>query len=65
MDEDFNSDKTLLEMERAELNLLVQRGFHFEVSVGKRKKKFVIEQTRLDTLDLISDISLDMVMSEE
>jgi hypothetical protein len=45
--------------------LLIQRGFKFEVTVGKRKKTFEIHEPTLAVLDRISDISLDMVISEE
>ena len=67
MDENLNNDneKTLLEIEREELNLLVQRGFHFEIAIGKRKKTFIIQQPTLNVLDQISDISLDMAISED
>ena len=66
MDETLNNSnaKSLLEIEREELNLLINRGFHFEVSVGKRKKKFEIYEPTLNVLDQISDISLDMVIDE-
>ena len=66
MDENLNSDseKTLLEIERAELNLLVNRGFHFEINIGKRKKTFKIYELTLGVLDRISDISLDMVIND-
>ena len=63
-DEQNIKDKTLLEMERAELNLLVRRGFNFEVIVGKRTKKFEIYQPSLGVLDRISEIALDMVIDD-
>jgi len=65
MDENLNNDneKTLLEIEREELNLLVQRGFHFDVIIGNRKKTFKIHEPTLNVLDRISDISLDMAIS--
>ena len=65
MDENLNKEKTLLEIEREELNLLVQRGFHFEIIVGKRKKTFSIHEPTLNILDLVTDISLDMEIDEE
>jgi hypothetical protein len=58
-------EKTALEKERAELNLLVQRGFKFDVSIRKRKKTFEIHEPTLAILDRISDISLDMVIDED
>jgi hypothetical protein len=65
MDENLEQiEKTALEMERAELNLLVQRGFKFDVTVGKRKKSFEIHEPTLAILDRISDISLDMAINE-
>jgi hypothetical protein len=60
----LNNEKTPLEIERQELNLLVQRGFKFEVTVGKRKKTFEIHEPTLAVLDRISDISLDIVIDE-
>ena len=67
MDENLNieNEKTLLQIEREELNLLVQRGFHFEIAIGKRKKTFKIHEPTLAVLDRISDISLDMAISED
>jgi hypothetical protein len=65
MDEILEQEKTALEMERAELNLLIQRGFHFTVTVGRRKKTFEIHEPTLDVLDRISGISLDMAINED
>jgi hypothetical protein len=65
MDENLEQKKTAIEMEREELNLLVQRGFNFTVTVGKRKKTFEINEPTLSVLDHISDISLDMVINED
>ncbi|MDR1652230.1 MAG: hypothetical protein LBS01_01010 [Prevotellaceae bacterium] len=63
--ENLEQEKTALEIERAELNLLVQRGFKFEVAVGKRKKTFEIHEPTLSVLDRISDISLNMVINKD
>ena len=60
MKEDENI-KTDFEVERNELNLLIQRGFHFEVG----GKTFVIQQPTLGVLDRISDITLDMAINED
>jgi hypothetical protein len=65
MNENLEQEKTELEIEREELNLLVQRGFKFTVTVGKRNKTFEINEPTLSVLDHISDISLDMVINED
>jgi hypothetical protein len=53
--------KTVQEIERAELNLLIAEGFRIEVLAGKRKKVFKIAEPTLAVLDRISDISLGMI----
>jgi hypothetical protein len=47
------------------LNLLIQSGFRFEITTGKRKKTFEIQEPTLGVLDRISRISLDMVINED
>ncbi|MDR1585382.1 MAG: hypothetical protein LBS07_04305 [Prevotellaceae bacterium] len=65
MNEISEQEKTAIEIEREELNLLIQQGFRFEVSVGKRKKTFEIHEPTLSVLDRISDISLNMVIDKD
>ncbi|MCL1932768.1 MAG: hypothetical protein FWF53_03000 [Candidatus Azobacteroides sp.] len=57
-------EKSMSAIERAELNLLVQRGFKFEIRTGNRNRTFEIHQPTLYILDKISEISLDMVIDE-
>ncbi|MDR1459792.1 MAG: hypothetical protein LBI60_06230 [Bacteroidales bacterium] len=65
MEDEIISKKTELEIERAELNLLIQSGFRFHVSIGKKKKTFEIHEPTLNVLDQISAISLEMVLNKD
>ncbi|MFB5946126.1 hypothetical protein [Albibacterium profundi] len=69
MTEDKEFDK--IQAERNELNVLLDKGLKFEIdrffpfNLGKRKKwTFVIKEPYLGTLDRISNVSIDMDISE-
>lgn len=57
-------NKSNVERERGELDLLTGRGFGFSVGAGKRKRTFTIQEPTVWTLDCLSALSIDMEMDE-
>jgi hypothetical protein len=73
MDENLEQEKTALEMEREELNLLISKGIKFSVSFtalrmfrkpAAKTRTYEIKQPTLATLDRISALSVDMVIDK-
>jgi hypothetical protein len=56
--------KDLIESERRELDLLLERGVSFEVQAGKRKRTFRFNEPTLGTLDRLSRLWVEMVVDE-